>query len=258
MKKIVSYLFIIGMLCSSIFANVNQHNKLVEEYLDVSGQEHIYSSLPTEMAQMVEQQFVAKGEKTPAHLEALLIEEFTRESTVEKLTENIQLLSNDTLMKLIRFYKSNVGKKCAAMNREEGMQDVQEKLPSFAQNLQENPPSKHRIDSMNTMFNETNILTGTLEMIESMIRIFDANAPKEQQMTEEAFNATISNMRTVIGNQLIITFYYSLRNFSDAEIDEVVKVTLSKEGQEETDAQISGLTAYFNLATNNIVKAVQK
>lgn len=260
MKKILSIVFAVSILATTAFSNVSieAHDKLVEEYLEVSGQGHAYSMMPTEMANMIEQQFVAEGEKAPAEVLNVLIEEFTKEETVEKMTADIRKISIEDLTKLITFYKTKVGQKCAAMNRSEGMEDMETKLPVFAQNLQQNPPSPHRIESMNTMFTETNVVTGSLKMIESMIRIFDANAPKDQQMTNEELDGLMVNMRPAMTNQLVLTFYYALRDFSDTEVDEIVKITLTKEGQAETDAQIAGLTSYFNLATENLVQAIKK
>ena len=258
MKKIISYLFIISILSTMLFSNISKHNELIEKYLDVSGQGYMFSTIPSEMAQMLEQQFAAVGGKVPQEVESIVIEEFTRQSTVNKLTEELNKLSDDTLEKLIVFYNTDVGKKAANMNRNEGMEDMQTKLPDFLQNMQTNPPSKHRIESMNTMFQETNAVTGTLSMIESMIRIFNASLPQEQQMSEEQLKETLLNMNVAMAQQLIVTFYYALRDFTDNEVDEIVKVTLSDEGQAETDAQIAGLTAYADTATKNIIKSLKK
>jgi len=258
MKKIISYLFIVSILSTMLFSNTSKHNELVEEYLIVSGQDTMYTNLPTEITQMVEQQFSAKGEKIPENVENILIEEFNRDSTVAKLTEEINALPIDTLKKLIIFYNSNLGKRLADINKNEGAQDVQEKLPTFAQTLQDNPPSKTRIKNMNIMFTETNVLTGTLKMIESVMRIYDVNTPKEKRMSEEKFNNLMTNMKMVLGQQLIITYYYLLRDFSDEDVEKVVHSILSDEIQAETDAQITGLTAYFNTATENVIKLLKK
>lgn len=61
-----------------------------------------------------------------------------------------------------------------------------------------------------------------------------------------------------MAQQLILTFYYGLRNFTDSEIDEVVRMTLTPEGQAETDAQLAGLTAYMTTVSNNLVNEISK
>lgn len=48
----------------------------------------------------------------------------------------------------------------------------------------------------------------------------------------------------------------NVRKLSSEEIDEVVQMTLTPEGQAETDAQLADLTAYFNTATNDLVTAL--
>jgi len=258
MKKIASYLFMISVLSTILFSNVNKHNELLEKYLEVSGQNHVFSTLPTEMAQMIEQQFTATGSKVPQKVETIVIEEFTRQSTVNKLTEELNKLSDNSLEKLIAFYNTHIGKKAADVNRNEGIEEMQTKLPDFLQNMQTNPPSQQRIESMNVMFKETNVVTGTLSMMESMIRIFNASLPSDKQMNDEMLKKTLLNMNVVLTRQLIVTFYYALRNFTDKEVDEIVQMTLSDEGQAETDAQIAGLTAYMNTATKNIIQSLKK
>ena len=126
------------------------------------------------------------------------------------------------------------------------------------QGLQETPPSKHRVESMNTMFVETNILRGLLGEIESIIRIFNAHALKEKQMSPEQMEEMMVNMRKPMAQQLIIAFYYALKDFSDKEIDEIVQITLTPEGQAETDAQIADMTGYFDAATNDLVTELAK
>jgi hypothetical protein len=258
MKKVLSLLFIISVLTTSVFGkmDVGAHNKLVEEYLEVSGQGYAFKTMPIQMINMLEQQFASVGQKTSPQVLNLMIEELTREETVQKMTEHIRKLSSEDFNKLIAFYNTKAGQKCASLNREEGMEKLNEELPAFAQELQENPPSQHRIESMNKMFIETNILTGTLEMVESIIRIFNASFPKEQQMNSEQLDEVMLNMRETMANQLIVSFYYALRNFSDKEIDEIVQITLTPEGQAETDAQLADLTGYFNAVTNNLVNAI--
>lgn len=250
MKKILFLFTIASMLTTSLFAQTTttqSNEKLVEKYLEVSGQGDVFKTIPTQMVNMMEQQFAAVGEKADPQVLDLMIEEFTKEATVTKMTENIRKLSTEDLNKLIAFYTTKTGQKCATLNKEEDMENMHAELPTFIQGLQDNPPSEHRIESMNTMFMETNILTGALGMVESIIRIFNANAPKEKQMNDEQ-----------MAGQLIVTFYYALRNFSDNEIDEIVKVTLTPEGQAETDAQLTDLTAYFNTATTDLVAAIEK
>ena len=261
MKKILFLFTIVSMLTASLFAQTTttqSNEKLVEKYLEVSGQGDAFKTMPTQMVNMMEQQFAVVGEKAEPQVLDLMIEEFTKEATVTKMTENIRNLSIEDLNKLIAFYTTKTGQKCAALNKEEDMENMNAELPAFIQNLQDNPPSEHRIESMNTMFIETNILTGSLGMVESIIRIFNANAPKEKQMNDEQMDAMMLNMREPMDGQLIVTFYYALRNFSDNEIDEIVKVTLTPEGQAETNAQLADLTGYFNTATTDLVTAIEK
>lgn len=258
MKKIISYFFIVSMLSTFLFANAIKHNELIEKYLEVSGQGEMFSKIPTEMAEMLEQQFAATGAKTPENVESIVIEEFTRQSTVNKLTEELSKLSDEALEKLIAFYNTKIGKKAANINKNEDMSDIQTKLPDFLQNMQANPPSKHRMDSMNTMFQETNVVTSTVSTMESMIRIFNASLPSEKQQSEEMLKKTLLNMNVALAQQLIVTYYYVLRNFTDIEVDEIITMTLSNEGQAETDAQIAGLTAYMNTATHNIIESLKK
>jgi len=260
MKKILLLLTIVSMLTTTLSAETTSqsHDKLVEEYLEVSGQGYAFKNIPTQMVNMIDQQFAASGEKAEPQVRAILIEGFTKESTVNNITANIEKISSENLTKLTTFYKTKVGQKCVRLNKEEDMDNAQAELPVFAQELQENPPSKHRIESMNTMFEETNILSGSLGMLESIIRIFNASAPKEKQMSSEQIEGLMTQMNQQMTQQLVITFYYALRNFSDKELDEVVQITLSPEGQAETDAQLADMSGYFTTVTNDLVAALKK
>lgn len=260
MKKILSFLLLTAMLATTTLAksNTQTHEQLVENYLTISGQKQALEKMPTQMVNMIEQQFAQTGQPIDPQLANIIIEGFTNEEAIGKMTKDIQNISLEDLTKLIAFYETKTGQKCVKLNKEEDMEDMNRELPSFVQELQTNPPSQNRIDNMNTMFTETNLLVGTLEMVEAITRIFNASLPKEQQMSDEQIEGLMMQSSQPMAQQLILTFYYALRNFTDSEIEEVVRMTLTPEGQAETDAQLAGLTAYITIASNNLVKEISK
>ncbi len=260
MKKLLSFLLLTAMLATTTLAksNTQTHEQLVEKYLTLSGQKQAIEKMPTQMVNMVEQQFGQTGQTIDPQLENIIIKGLTNEEAIGKITKDIQKLSSEDLKKLIAFYETKTGQKCAKLNKEEDMEDVNRELPSFIQELQTSPPSQNRIDNMNTMFTETNLLAGTLEMVEAVTRIFNANLPKEQQMSDEQIEGLMKQSRQPMAQRLILTYYYALRNFTDSEITQVVAMTLTPEGQAETDAQLAGLTAYITTASNNLVKEISK
>lgn len=260
MKKIVSFLLLTAMLATAIHANndTQTHEQLVENYLTTSGQKQALEKMPTQMVNMIEQQFAQTGQPVDPQLSDLFVESFTDEEAIGQLTKDIEKLSSEDLNKLITFYKTELGQKCVKLNKEEDMEDMNRELPSFVQDLQTNPPSQNRIDNMNTMFMETNLLAGTLEMVEAVTRIFNASLPKEQQMSDEQIEGLMMQSSQPIAQQLILSFYYALRNFTDSEIAEVVNMTLTSEGQAETDAQLAGMTAYVSTASNDLVSKISQ
>jgi len=260
MKKILSFLLLTAMLATTTLAknDTQTHEQLVEEYLTISGQKQALEKMPTQMVNMIEQQFAQSAQQVDPQLANIIIEVLTNEEAIGKITKDIQSLPSEDLNKLIAFYKTEIGQKCAKLNKEEDMEDVNRELPSFVQELQTNPPSQSRIDNMNTIFTETNLLAGTLEMVEAITRIFNASLPKEQQMSDEQIEGLMMQSSQPMAQQLILTFYYGVRNFTDSEIDEVVRMTLTPEGQAETDAQLAGLTAYMTTVSNNLVNEISK
>ncbi len=258
MKKIVSFLVLTAVLVTTVLAksNIQTHEQLVENYLLISGQKQVLEKMPTQMVNMIEQQFAQTGQPVDPQLFDLFVESFTKEETLGQLTKDIEKLSPEDLNKLITFYKTETGQKCVKLNKEEDMEDMNRELPSFVQELQTNPPSQNRIDNMNTMFTETNLLAGTLEMVEAVTRIFNASLPKEQQMSDEQIEGIMMQSSQPIAQQLILSFYYALRNFTDSEIAEVVNMTLTSEGQAETDAQLAGIIAYMSTASSDLVSKI--
>ena len=247
------------MLVTTTFANDTQtHEQLVESYLTISGQKQALEKMPTQMVNMIEQQFAQTGQPVDPQLSDLFVESFTNDEAIGQLTKDIQKLSTEDLNKLITFYKTETGQKCVKLNKEEDMEDMNRELPAFIQELQINPPSQNRIDNMNTMFTETNLLAGTLEMVEAVTRIFNASLPKEQQMSDEQIQGIMMQASQPMAQQLILSFYYALRNFTDSEIAQVVDMTLTPEGQAETDAQLAGMIAYISTASNDLVSKISK
>jgi hypothetical protein len=108
------------------------------------------------------------------------------------------------------------------------------------------------------MFTETNLLAGTLEMVEAVTRIFNSSLPKEQQMSDEQIQGIMMQASQPMAQQLILSFYYALRNFTDSEIAQVVDMTLTPEGQAETDAQLAGMIAYISTASSDLVSKISK
>lgn len=260
MKKIVLLLWTTILFTTTAFSAINTqtHEELVDEYLKVSGQGEAFAKIPTHMVNMLEQQFTAAGEHDNPQLLNIMIEGLTKQETVAKLTENIRKLSSEELKKLIAFYKSKTGQKCAKLNKEEDMETMGMELPSFLQDLQANPPSQYRIENMNTMFNNTNVLSGTLKMVDAVVRIYNASLPNEQQMKEEELEGIMMQASQLISQQLILSFYYSLRNFTDREVDQIVQITLTPEGQAETDAQLAGVSAYISTVATDLIGTVSK
>lgn len=260
MKNILSFLLLTAMLATATLAgsNVETHDALVEKYLTISGQKQAIEKMPTQMVNMVEQQFAQSGQQIDPKLANIIIESLTNEEAVGNLTKDIEKLPSEDLNKLITFYKTETGQKCVKLNKEEDMENMNQELPSFIQELQKNPPSQNRIDNMNTMFMETNLLTGTLEMVKAVTRIFNATLPKEQQMSDEQIEGLIKQSSEPMAQQLIVTFYYAFRNLSDSEISEVVQMTLTPEGQAETDAQLAGMVAYISTASNHLVSEISQ
>ena len=260
MKKTLLLLSIVTILTAPLLAKTSSsyHEKLIEEYMDVSGQGYAFKKIPTQMVNMIDQQYAALGTKAAPEVRTLLIEGLTKESTVNNMLANIKKIPSENLSKLIAFYKTKLGQKCMKLNKSEDMDNIQEELPLFAKRVSENPPSEDRIKSMNTMFIETNILTSFTSMMESIVRIFNANAPKKEQMNNAQIEEMMNQMGLQMNQQLIITFYYALRNFSDEEVKEIVKVTLSPEGQSETDAQLADMLWYFTTVSNDLVVELSK
>lgn len=234
------------------------HAQLVEQYLTISGQKQALEKMPTQMVNMIEQQFAQSGQPVDPKLGDTIIESFVNEEAIGKLTEDIEKLSTEDLNKLITFYQTKTGQKCVKLNKEEDMEDMNQQLPAFIQQLQTNPPSQKRIDHMNTMFTETNLLAGTLEMVEAVTHIFNASLPKEQQMSDAQIEGIMMQSSQPMAQQLIITFYYALRDFTDSEIEEVVNMTLTSAGQSETDAQLAGMIAYITTAANDLVSKISQ
>jgi ribosomal protein S13 len=257
MKKILLLFLTTTLFITTAFAAINTHDQLVEEYLEVSGQQEAFAKVPTQMVNMLEQQFATAQQSDPQLLNSMK-KGLTKKETVAKLTENIRKLSSEDLSKLIAFYKTEIGQKCAKLNKEEDMETMERELPSFLQNLQTNPPSRHRIESMNTMFTKTNVLPGTLKMVDAIVRIYNASLPKEKQMKEEEIEGMMMQASQLISQQLILSFYYSLRNLSDSEVEKIVQVTLTPEGEAETDAQLAGVEAYISTAATDLVATVSR
>ena len=260
MKKIFSILLLTAMSATIALAkNTTQTDEqLVEKYLIISGQKQAIEKMPTQMVNMIEQQFAQSGQQVDPQLADIIIEGLTNEEAIGKLTQGIQKLSSEDLNTLIAFYQTETGQKCAKLNKEEDMEDMNRELPSFIQELQTDPPSQDRIDNMNTMFTETNLLPGTLEMVKAVTKIFNASLPKEQQMNDEQIDGLMMQASQPMAQQLIISFYYALRNFTDNEINEVVRMTLTPEGQAETDAQLAGMLAYMSTASTHLVSEISQ
>jgi hypothetical protein len=260
MKKIFSFLLLTVIVATTAFAKNDTltHEQLVEKYLTISGQKQALEKMPTQMVNMIEQQFAQSGQPVDPKLGDIIIESFVNEEAIGKLTQDIQKLSSSDLHKLIAFYQTQTGQKCVKLNKEEDMEDMNQQLPLFVQELNTNPPSQDRINHMNTMFTETNLLAGTLEMVEAVTRIFNASLPKEEQMSDAQIEGLMMQSSQPMAQQLIVTFYYALRNFTDSEIEEVVRMTLTPEGQAETDAQLAGMIAYISTAANDLVSKISK
>ena len=102
MKKILSFLLLTAMLATTILAksNTQTHEELVDRYLTISGQKQAIEKMPTQMVNMIEQQFAQTGQPVDPQLANIIIEGLTNEEAIGKITKDIEILKKFPFMKL--------------------------------------------------------------------------------------------------------------------------------------------------------------
>lgn len=180
-----------------------------------------------------------------------------------------QQTSDKEYTALMKWYESDLGKKISAAEVEASSQAAMQDMMQKAAELMGNQSRLQTAERIDQLTNTSNaVVNMQMNMSKAMIEGMSALAQDEaikQAMTqqfEQQMQAVRPQMEAQTKQMVLISFVYTYRNFSDADIKQYEEFLSSPAAQEFTKGSLSALNSGFTEASGiwakELVKVAEK
>ncbi len=234
MKKV---LFITLVLTVSIFAKVS--DDIVKKYMEISGTNQTIEELNNNIAYSINQKNRILGLKSDKKLLNLFGKAFNPDDSKELVLNYLkEQLKREKLQKIIRFYKSDIGKKIVASNLEATNSGAKAESLRFFASLETTPPSKKRIELIKEFVAVTKLEASVKDIFAETIYFLNYQAPQEKRIDENKLEQYISIIGDKLDQQIYLSALFTYRELSDQELKKVISFYKSGAGKRERDVMI--------------------
>jgi hypothetical protein len=253
-------------------ATAGIHEKLVAEYIKLSGLEEVLSTFPEQLSAMSAQELLTS--KTPEQdkkLYEMMQEAFDIDSALNEL--NTFLLGNTDvafLHELNGWLESPLGQKIKNEELKSSGAEQQANLLRFMADLQTNPPPQQRITLIQNLEQTLHLSDLTtiivIEMIQGMAQAVNLALPQEERQPEDMISEQVAAMAPMLKEnfrqQMIMTSFFTYRNLSDEELQKYIGFYNTPLGQKEIEitgkALSTVLKQWFINVSEELLNPAQK
>ena len=253
MKKIFLSLSTTIILTTASWADISSTQ--LKTYLHDSGMEMMLENMKNQLSQGIEQQVTMKGEAiSPKILEGIK-KIASKPENIDKFTNGLKHLDEKDYNNIVKFYKTDLGKKVANIAATMDMVKMQESMMQFAQK-KVSPKRKELLAELSlAMMSEEMQFKLAKEMALTMV----ASLPKEmQEMMTKQIDAQMEQMKPMLKQQMELSTAFTYRTLSNDELKEMIKYSKSTSGSAEIQAIVAGTVEYMKTAMSEMMNMMMK
>jgi len=269
--RFIIHIAILMIFVSANYVAADTREEMIAKYIKLSGAENALASLPVQLEALSFQNITtSKKPQTDRKAIELLKQAFDSEQARKELFQFISMKMDESLLQnLLVWYESPLGQKVVSEESSSSGADKQAKILRYLASMQDNPPAFDRITLIQNVESTTQLSELTtniiIKIMKGMLKSINLSLPKEKQVEDVNIEKYISNERPLIKEesrkQMILSLYYTFRNFTNDEIKQYIAFYKTKAGQEEIEitggAFFHVLNEWVAVATDKIVAYVK-
>jgi hypothetical protein len=237
-------MIIVSLLPISVYAQI-QNDAQVQELYVKSGLEKQLEQLPLVIQATFEQasQVDKRVQKLPGNVSSIIkasIQQAFKPASLKEtvLTEIRAKLATQDIKKVLAWLESPLGRKCTQLEEDASTPEALAKMQQYAARIQNSPPSAERLKIIRKLDSAVKGTEGGVELaIDSQVAIALATIstlPAEQQRSLESisreFEKNRPQLEAMVRAQVLLSFLYTYRNLTDAEIQQYIDFAASPGG----------------------------
>ena len=235
MKKIVLSLSFISLLSINAFAKADIN--LVEEYMQISGTTQTIEKMSSNITNSLYQTSAIYGQKPDSKEINKLQKIFDPQKSFEIVEKSLAHdLKNSDLKKIIAFYKSDIGRELVDANLESLSPNSQSDLLRYFANLRENPPTKLRVQAINSLIEALDMQEMIEYMYSEIFNYLNSQAPKDRRLSKKKRDQLMDIMSNSLQKQLFLSSMFVYRNIDNQDIKKIAQYLKTPTGKKEKNA----------------------
>ncbi len=234
MKKAV---LMVVLLSLSLFAKSNM--QLAKAYMEISGTNETIERLSENIIYGIKQRSSIFGSKKDEKLIKLFSDAFDADSSKALVLHYIAShLKKERLEKVIKFYKSETGRKYVEANLAANTPEAKAEALRYFAALQSNPPSKERISLTKALVDTMKLGVVVKDVFAETLYFLNYQAPKNKRVDEDKLENYLEMMSKELKAQVYLSALFTYRDLSNVELKEIIAFYKSYVGKRERDVAI--------------------
>ncbi|WP_440877603.1 hypothetical protein [Thalassotalea sp. PLHSN55] len=271
MKTITSYIsrlfVLLSVLSFSSIAAAQVSDAQVYQLLDKSGATKTIEGLPMQMQAMGQQ--IALTAKNPAEHQKFM-ETFLSSLNTDVMLQNMvgyvkKNASEADIAPILTWLDSDLAKRMISAELQASDPQFQQNLMGFMGQLQANPPSPERTQTIINYVQSSAIVDQSMKVVMAMVtNMFDALKASKPENAEIAaqldaqVDQMASMMKPALEQQMTLTSYYIYRDMSNEDINQYAEFFTQDVGKKYLDILMGAVGEGLNEWGVSLVKAIEK
>lgn len=256
MRILKLYFTILSLVVSTSYADITP--KQVTTYLEVSGAQAIFESLQTQLGDAIDAQLRTTGKVIDPIALTTIKEIMTSDKNINLFTGDIKKLDLKLYQKILDFYATDLGKKGAQLAKKLDMMTMQEEIITFLKVQKENPFSVKKIALIQDITSASKAIELETDIAKAMFQAMNKHLPKENKMPKEQMEMMLTQLAPALEEQANISMNYSLKDYNEKELQEILVFTQSEEGVAEIQMISKGTLTYIEVTMSEMMNRLIK
>jgi len=249
MKKRLFSLLIIALLTITAWADISAEQ--LNTYMKVSGTDVYFEN----MQKLVEMKAKMSRKEISSDVLKEIRTVVSSKENIEQFTKVIKSLDEKDYKELIEFYSTEVGQKSADIVRNFDELKMQKEMIKFSKKELSKERKRLFIELIDTTISEKNMEKAAKRKLEASVK----SLPKEmQEAFRKKMKAHQNQIKSKMRDEAIKGSVYIYRDFSDADLKQLIKHAKTSLSQREGDMILSARLNYFKAVKTQLIKVLKK
>ena len=255
-SKFVGQCLVVGSLAvSTVFAKSSVTDEQVYQLLDKSGATRTIESLPMQMQAMGQQMaMTAKDQQSHQAFMQVFLSSMNTETMIEHMAAHIKKeVQAEDLHSMLTWLETDLALRMVSAELTAAEPDFQQKFMGFMAQLQSNPPTPERtqtviqyVESAKIVDQAMNVMSAMMQNMFAAVKAQDPENAALASMLDSQFEQMTTSMRPALEQQMIMTSYYIYRDINDADLNQYGNFFQQELGQKYMSLVVGAMGVALN------------